>query len=66
MTTDKAMTIDEAIKILTNYAEEAARHNLLDYAAAQKMGIEALKFAQDTEQEFNAWRNIYLPGGTKE
>lgn len=60
------MTIDKAIKILTNLGNTNPKADTRNYKQALKLGIEALKRVQEHRHYNVASSAIKLPGETKE
>lgn len=60
------MTIQEAIKILTEDFPSAAHCSWAEYVEARKLGIEALKSRQEHRHINNHPDQELLPGETKE
>ena len=63
---DNKMTIDEAIKILTEWHWPDATHPWKDMEDAIKLGIEALKVTQRNRKYLYKSGEVPLPGETKD
>ncbi len=59
------MTIDEAIKVLSEYVFEDKPQDITAFDNATRLGIEALKRRKRESERTSRWADISLPGETE-